>query len=319
MTILAIETSCDETAAAVWRRGSLMSNVVASQSVHMKFGGVVPELASRAHMQIIVPVISSALSDAETTKQELDAIAVTYGPGLMGSLLVGVTVAKSMAMALQVPWIGINHLEGHLFSNCVESEGPKPPFLALIISGGHTLLVSVPEWGGYTLLGQTRDDAVGETFDKVAKMLGLPYPGGPEIERLASTGDPERMDFPIARFKAQDDYAFSYSGLKTAILYYLHQLSPQEREAQQADVAASFQRAAIESLLDTTLRALHDTRCSTLVLAGGVARNGYLRRRLDELASQNGFEHWVPSPILCTDNAAMIARAAEFHLDRGEQ
>jgi N6-L-threonylcarbamoyladenine synthase len=318
MTILGIETSCDETAAAVWQDGRLKSNIVASQAVHIEFGGVVPELASRAHMQTILPVIRSALNEAGVTKRDLDAVAVTYGPGLMGSLVVGVNVAKSMAMALGIPWIGINHLEGHLFSTSVEADGPQPPFLALIISGGHTLLVHVHEWGDYTLLGQTRDDAVGETFDKVAKMLDLPYPGGPEIDRLASKGDPGKIDFPQARFKDSSEYAFSYSGLKTAVLYHLHQLPPEERRAQRADIAASFQRAAIESLLYTTLRALEDTGLSELVLAGGVARNRYLRTRLQELAQENGITYHIPSPILCTDNAAMIARAAAFRLERGE-
>ena len=317
MTLLGIETSCDETAAAVMVDGQLESNIVASQTVHIEFGGVVPELASRAHMRAILPIIKAALQQAGATKGDIEAIAVTYGPGLMGSLIVGVNVAKSMAMALDVPLIGINHLEGHLFSTSVEGNGPQPPFLALMISGGHTMLVHVHAWGDYAVLGRTRDDAVGETFDKVAKMLDLPYPGGPEIDRLATQGDAGRIDFPQARFKARQDYAFSYSGLKTAVLYYVHQLPPEERQQQRADIAASFQRAAIESLLNTTLHAVEETGLSDLVLAGGVARNRYLRQRLEELAQRRSLTCYIPSPILCTDNAAMIARAAAFHLDQG--
>ncbi len=319
MTILAIETSCDETAAAVWQDGRLKSNVVASQTIHIEYGGVVPELASRAHMRTILPVIDTALKQAGLSQTDLDAVAATYGPGLIGSLLVGVNVAKSMAMALDLPWIGINHLEGHLFSTSVDGDGPSPPFLALIISGGHTLLVHVRDWGEYTVLGRTRDDAVGETFDKVAKMLDLPYPGGPEIDRLAAGGDPGKISFPQARFKAASGYAFSYSGLKTAVLYYLHQLTAEERKAQRPDIAASFQHAAIESLLGTTLQALEEMDLSVLVLAGGVARNRYLRERLETLAREKGLRYHIPSPILCTDNAAMIARAAAFHLKRGER
>lgn len=319
MTILGIETSCDETAAAVWQDDRLRSNIVASQSEHVRFGGVVPELASRAHMRIIIPVIEAALAEAKLERTDLQAVAATYGPGLIGSLLVGVNVAKAIALGLGIPWIGINHLEGHLFSTNVEEEGPTPPFLGLIISGGHTLLVHVRAWGDYKVVGNTRDDAVGEAFDKVAKMLELPYPGGPEIDRLAAEGDAYRIDLPQARFKNGAEYSFSYSGLKTAVLYYLQQLPEEERKAQRADIAASFQRAAIESLVSTTLQALEDFGLDVLALAGGVARNRYLRHRLQQISRRRRLEVHIPSPILCTDNAAMIARAAAFHLQRGER
>ncbi|TDI79974.1 MAG: tRNA (adenosine(37)-N6)-threonylcarbamoyltransferase complex transferase subunit TsaD [Caldithrix sp.] len=318
MKLLGIETSCDETAAAVWLEDRLTSNIVASQEVHQKYGGVVPELASRAHVQLILPTVQKALKEAEIEKEYLDGIAVTFGPGLAGSLLVGLNFAKAMALALDIPIIGVNHIEGHIFSNSVLGEGPQPPFIALIISGGHTQLVLVHEWGKYEILGKTRDDAVGEAFDKAAKMLELSYPGGPAVDKLAATGDPEYLDFPKGRIK-DSELDFSYSGLKTAVLYHLQSLSPEERERSKADVAASFQKAAIEILIENSLKALEKYQIDQLALAGGVACNSLLRNRLKEESEKHGFKLFTPPLNLCTDNAAMIVRAGRFYLERGER
>lgn len=318
MKLLGIETSCDETAAAVWLEDRLTSNIVASQEVHQKYGGVVPELASRAHVQLILPTVQKALKEAEIEKEYLDGIAVTFGPGLAGSLLVGLNFAKAMALALDIPIIGVNHIEGHIFSNSVLGEGPPPPFIALIISGGHTQLVLVHEWGKYEILGKTRDDAVGEAFDKAAKMLELSYPGGPAVDKLAATGDPEYLDFPKGRIK-DSELDFSYSGLKTAVLYHLQSLSPEERERSKADVAASFQKAAIEILIENSLKALEKYQIDQLALAGGVACNSLLRNRLKEESEKHGFKLFTPPLKLCTDNAAMIVRAGRFYLERGER
>ncbi|NIR46924.1 tRNA (adenosine(37)-N6)-threonylcarbamoyltransferase complex transferase subunit TsaD [candidate division KSB1 bacterium] len=318
MNILGIETSCDETAAAVWLTDHLASNKIASQEVHANFGGVVPELASRAHVKLILPIIQSALSEANINKQDLDGIAVTYGPGLAGSLLVGLNVAKSMALALKVPYIGINHMEGHLFSNSVLEKGPEPPFISLTISGGHTQLVYVKGWGDYKILGKTRDDAAGEAFDKVAKMLELSYPGGPAIDKLAKDGDPEYISLPKAKFK-DNSLDFSYSGLKTAVLYHLQNLDSQERHRHKADIAASFQKAAIEVLIENSLKALEEHEIDELALAGGVACNSYLRKHLHQESNRRRFKLYVPPVNLCTDNGAMIARAGYFYLEKGER
>ncbi len=315
MKILGIETSCDETAAAVWADDTLASNVIASQDIHEEFGGVVPELASRAHLRLILPTVERALQEAQIDKHLLDGIAVTYGPGLAGSLLVGLNFAKAMAFALDKPYVGINHIEGHLFSNSILSRGPQPPFLSLIISGGHTQLVIVRNWGLYEIVGTTRDDAVGEAFDKVAKMLGLPYPGGPAIEAAATAGDPQYIELPQGKFK-DHDLDFSYSGLKTAVLYHLRSLDPKERELRKADVAASFQKAALDVLVKRSLLALQTHNLSQLALAGGVACNKNLRAQLKAAAEMHGFELFYPPPVLCTDNAAMIARAGQFYLQK---
>jgi len=318
MKILGIETSCDETGAAVWIDDRLASNKIASQEVHTKFGGVVPELASRAHVQLILPIVKSALSDAGIDKRDIDGIAVTYGPGLAGALLVGLNFAKAMALALKIPYFGVNHMEGHLFSNSVLETGPQPPFICLIVSGGHTQLVLVRNWGEYQILGKTRDDAAGEAFDKVAKMLDLPYPGGPAIDKLASGGDLTYLHLPKGRFK---DHAldFSYSGLKTAVLYHLQSITAAERERHKADIAASFQAAAIDVLIEHSLQALGENGLQQLALAGGVACNSYLRKRLAEEKSRRGLELFIPPPILCTDNGAMIARAGKFYLEIGQR
>ncbi|MCG8608559.1 tRNA (adenosine(37)-N6)-threonylcarbamoyltransferase complex transferase subunit TsaD [bacterium] len=315
MTILGIETSCDETAAAVWLDDQLGSNIIASQAVHADLGGVVPELASRAHVKLIVPTVEQALKEAGVTPKELTGIAATYGPGLAGSLMVGLNFAKAAALGLHIPFVGVNHLEGHLFSTSVLEDGPQPPFIALIISGGHTQLVKVAAWGHYQILGNTRDDAAGEAFDKVAKMLGLSYPGGPAVEKLAKEGNPDYISFPKARLK-DNELDFSYSGLKTAVLYHLQSLSEDQRVENHANIAASFQRAAIDLLVENSLRALEIHQLQKLALAGGVACNSYLRERLKTETQRSGIRLFFPIPALCTDNAAMIARAGKFYLER---
>lgn len=316
MKLLGIETSCDETAAAVWLEDRLASNIIASQEIHQKYGGVVPELASRAHVQLILPTVEKALKEAEIEKENLDGVAVTFGPGLAGSLLVGINFAKAMSLALDIPFLGVNHIEGHIFSNSVLEDGPQPPFISLIISGGHTQLVLVYEWGKYEILGKTRDDAVGEAFDKAAKMLGLPYPGGPAVDKLAAAGDSEYLKFPKGRIKG-NELDFSYSGLKTAVLYHLQSLTPEDRDRHKADVAASFQKAAIEVLVEKSLKALEKFKIDQLALAGGVACNSFLRNRLKEESEKHGFKLFIPPINLCTDNAAMIVRAGKFYLEQG--
>jgi len=324
MPLLAIETSCDETAAAVMHGAQLLSNTIATQEIHQLYGGVVPELASRAHVQRIVPIVSKALSQAHLTPNAIDAVAVTYGPGLIGSLLIGVSFAKGLALQLGVPLLGVNHMEGHLFSTNIKPDGPEPPFLSLIISGGHTILTHVRAWGEYRILGQTQDDAAGEAFDKVAKILGLPYPGGPAVEKLAVTGNAQAIDFPQARLKnatnsATARFDFSFSGLKTAVLYYVKKLSADELDKQRADIAASFQNALINALIENVRSAYEQSPARAVALAGGVACNKTLRQAFLKLGGQCGFQLHFPEPIFCTDNAAMIARAAQFHLANGKR
>jgi N6-L-threonylcarbamoyladenine synthase len=319
MPLLAIETSCDETAAAVMNEAQLLSNTIATQEIHQLYGGVVPELASRAHVQRIAPVVHRALSQAQITTHDLAAVAVTYGPGLIGSLLVGVSFAKGLALQLSVPLLGVNHMEGHLFSTNIKPNGPAPPFLSLIVSGGHTILTYVRAWGRYEILGQTQDDAAGEAFDKVAKILGLAYPGGPAVEKLAATGDANAIDFPQARLKNAPHFNFSFSGLKTAVLYYARKLSAGELEKQKADIAASFQNALISALVENVSLAHERFPTAAVALAGGVACNRALRQAFAKLGEQRGFRLHFPEPIFCTDNAAMIARAAQFHLANGKR
>jgi len=306
--ILGIETSCDETSAAVYDGERLRSLVILSQDAHTVFGGVVPEIAARAHVTSIVPVVRRALDDADVALGRLDAIAVTYAPGLIGALLVGVSYAKGLAAALGVPLVPVHHMEGHLFAASLEHPEAVPPFTALLVSGGHTLLIDVPAWGEYRLLGATRDDAAGEAFDKVAKMLGLPYPGGRHIEKLASTGDPTRIRFTRPMLRAdQHQYDVSFSGLKTAVRLALNDYAP-------ADLARGFQDAIIDTLVEKTSRAVRAYNRDRVVLGGGVACNRALvaamRDRLPNV--------FAPSVRLATDNAAMIARAGEFRLGRGE-
>ena len=305
---LGIESSCDETAAAVLRGGrTILSNVISTQiPVHQKFGGVVPEIASRKHIVNIMPVIDEALRKAEVSLSDIDQVAVTYGPGLVGALLVGVSAAKSLAFSLDVPLIGVNHLEGHIFANFLSSPELEPPFIALVVSGGHTALVEVTGYHCFRLLGQTRDDAAGEAFDKIARVMGLPYPGGPEIDRLAQKGNPEAIDFPRA-LEEKGNYEFSFSGLKSAVLNYLNSMQQKGETVHPADVAASFQRAVIEVLAEKAMESVEMSCMDTLVLAGGVAANSSLEERLRETCGKHGIKFYYPSRILCTDNAAMIA------------
>jgi N6-L-threonylcarbamoyladenine synthase len=306
--ILGIETSCDETSAAVFDT-RLRSLVILSQDAHAVFGGVVPEIAARAHVTSIVPVVERALEDAQATLGDLDAIAVTYAPGLIGALLVGLSYAKGLAAALGIPLVPVHHMEGHLFAASLEHPDAVPPFTALLVSGGHTLLIDVEAWGQYRLLGATRDDAAGEAFDKVAKMLGLPYPGGRHIEQLAATGDPTRVKFtrPMLR-PDQHPYDVSFSGLKTAVRLALGNYEP-------ADLARGFQDALIDTLVEKTARAVRAYSRKRVVLGGGVACNRALVAAMSERLDVAVF---APTPRLATDNAAMIARAGAFRLERGE-
>jgi N6-L-threonylcarbamoyladenine synthase len=301
--ILGLETSCDETAAAVVSdEGEIRSNIVSSQAeLHARFGGVVPEIASRRHLELVVPVLREALAEADAELESLDAVAVTQGPGLIGALLVGLSAAKALAWARRLPLIGVDHLHGHVASLYLQPEPVEPPFLCLLASGGHTLLVDVAERGDFRVLGTTLDDAAGEAFDKGARLLGLGYPGGAAIDRLAREGDPEAYDFPVARVPGLD---FSFSGLKTALLYAVRDLSEDELEHRRADLAASYQRAILDALVGRTREAAEQTAASKLAVAGGVAANSMLRARLPEAAF---------APLaLCTDNAAMIASAARY-------
>ena len=305
---LGIESSCDETAAAVLRGGrTLLSNVISTQiPLHRKYGGVVPEIASRRHIVNVMPVIDAALKQSGVALSDINQIAVTYGPGLAGALLVGVSAAKALAFAQNVPIIGVNHLEGHIFANFLSHMELVPPFIALVVSGGHTALIHVRDYNHFTLIGQTRDDAAGEAFDKVARVLGLPYPGGPEIDKIAAEGDENAIDFPQA-LRERGNYEFSFSGLKSAVLNYLNEMKMKHIEVNQADVAASFQKAVIEVLVQKSLEALNEAKLGTLALAGGVAANSALEVRLREAAEKQDIRFYFPSKTLCTDNAAMIA------------
>jgi len=321
MRILAIESSCDDTAAAVLSGRTVLSSVVASQDdVHKRFGGVVPELASRSHIRNVVPVIEDALARAQVTLADIEAIAATYGPGLVGSLLVGLSMAKAMAFARRLPFVGVNHLEGHLLSVQIEGSPTPFPYVALLVSGGHTSLYHAEEWGRYRLLGATRDDAAGEAFDKVAKTMGLGYPGGRVVDELARNGNPSAIRFPRARLKPQrgpERFDFSFSGLKTAVWQYVRE-HPLDSAAAAADVAASFQEAVVDMLLDTTFAAAHAVQCSRIVIAGGVSANSRLRHRAQEAAAEFAMAMSIPPLRYCTDNAAMIALAAAPRLERGE-
>lgn len=318
MYILGIETSCDETAAAVFGPDGLMSNIIASQTVHTEFGGVVPELASREHIRLILPIIKKAVKESGLKLEQLGGISVTYGPGLVGSILVGLNAAKGIAYARKLPWIGVNHIEGHIFSIFLSENKIKFPFISLIISGGHTQLVAVHGLGEYDILGKTLDDAAGEAFDKVSKMLELGYPGGPVIDRVAKNGDPNFEKFPRALMK-EDDLNFSFSGLKTAVLYFLKRLSESEREQNKANIAASFQAALVEVLVEKTIRAARKMNVHEIVLAGGVARNSFLRATIEERAKVENLKVYIPEPVFCTDNAAMVAWVGYQKLRKGNE
>ncbi len=311
--ILAVESSCDETAAAVVVDGrDVRSNVISSQiALHTVYGGVVPEIASRKHIEKINQVITQALFDAGMTLGEMDAIAVTYGPGLVGALLVGVAQAKAIAYAAKLPLIGVHHIEGHISANYIENKQLEPPFLCLVVSGGHTHLVKVQDYGCYEILGRTRDDAAGEAFDKVARAIGLGYPGGPKIERAARAGNAQSISFPKPRI-ADAPYDFSFSGLKSAVLNYLNGARMKGEEIVQADVAASFQQAVIEVLVQNAMRAVEEYGMDRFAIAGGVASNQTLRGAMEEACRKRGVSFFHPSPVLCTDNAAMIGAAAYY-------
>jgi N6-L-threonylcarbamoyladenine synthase len=318
--VLGIESSCDETAAAVVKNGrQVLSNIISSQIViHRQYGGVVPEIASRKHIEHILPVIDEALKQSHTTLEDIDAVAVTYGPGLVGALLVGLSAAKALAWAAAKPLLGVNHLEGHVFANFVNDATLEPPFLALVVSGGHTALLQVTGYNSFKLLGQTRDDAAGEAFDKIARVMGLPYPGGPEIEKLALQGNPQAVAFPRAML-ADEPYAFSFSGMKSAVINYLHNEQQKGITVNFADVAASFQEAVTDVLVQKAICALQTTGLKTVVLAGGVSANKVLQDKLAQAAAKAGAHLVHPTPILCTDNAVMIACRVYFMFQDGER
>ncbi len=318
--VLGIESSCDETAAAVVRDGrDILSNVISSQvPIHTIYGGVVPELASRNHIMNINGVIRQSLSDAGVTLDDIDAVAVTFGPGLVGALLVGAAEAKALAYGRGLPLVGVNHMEGHVCANFLDYKELEPPFLCLIVSGGHTHLAMMEDYGSFRILGQTRDDAAGEAFDKVARAIGLGYPGGPKVEAAAKRGDPEAYHFP--RGKVTDHpYDFTFSGIKSAVLNFLNHASMSGETVRQEDVAASFQQAVVDVLVERAVAAALSLKQDRLVLAGGVACNGALRAALESACEREGIRLYRPRPILCTDNAAMIASAGYFHFLKGDR
>lgn len=311
--ILAIESSCDETAAAVVRNGrEVRANIIYSQiALHTVYGGVVPEIASRKHIEKINQVIEAALTEAEVTLEEINAIGVTYGPGLVGALLVGVAEAKAIAYAANKPLIGVHHIEGHIAANYIEHPELKPPFLCLVVSGGHTHLVRVKDYGSFDIIGRTRDDAAGEAFDKVARAIGLGYPGGPKIDKAAKEGDPDAIVFPRAHME-DAPYDFSFSGVKSAVLNYINGCRMKGIDYSQADVAASFQKAVTDVLVGNAMHAAEEYRADRFAIAGGVASNSALRAAMESACKERGIKLCYPSPVYCTDNAAMIGVAAYY-------
>ena len=318
ITILAIESSCDETAAAVVRNGrTVLSNIISSQiDLHKLYGGVVPEIASRKHIEKINQVIEEALCEADCSLDDIDAIGVTYGPGLVGALLVGVAEAKAIAYARNLPLIGVHHIEGHISANYIENKELEPPFLCLVESGGHTHLVCVEGYGKYRILGKTKDDAAGEAFDKVARAIDLGYPGGPKIDKLAKEGNPDAIDFPRAHV-GDSVYDFSFSGVKSAVLNYINGCKMKQAEYNRADIAASFQKAVTDVLVDHAMAGVENYGLKKLAIAGGVASNSALRAAMRKACEERGIEFYYPSPILCTDNAAMIGAAAFYDYQNG--
>jgi len=314
--ILGIETSCDETSAAILKNNKILANIVSSQTIHEQFGGVVPELASRAHIRLITKIVDTAFSKAKIDKQQLTGIAVSYGPGLVGALLVGLNFGKGLAQSLSIPYVGINHIEGHIYGNFLSNPGIQFPHLSLIVSGGHTQLVLMEKHLSYNIIGKTRDDAVGEAFDKGAKTLGIPYPGGPVIDQLAQPGNEKFHKFPRAFLKG-DNFDFSYSGLKTALLVYLQDKSEEFIKENMPNICASYQQAAVEVLITKTIRAAKKYKINSIGIVGGVAANSLLRRWLSEEAQKNKFDLFLPDFQYCTDNAAMIARAGAERLAAG--
>lgn len=316
--ILAIETSCDETAAAVVKNGrEVLSNIISSQiALHTLYGGVVPEIASRKHIEKINQVIEQALAEADVTLDELDAIGVTYGPGLVGALLVGVAEAKAVSYAKGIPLVGVHHIEGHISANYIENPDLEPPFGCLVVSGGHTHLVAVKDYGEYEILGRTRDDAAGEAFDKVARAIGLGYPGGPKIDKAAKEGNPQAISFPRAKI-GDSEYDFSFSGLKSAVLNYINGCRMKGEEISVPDVAASFQKAVTDVLVEHSMHAVREYGFKKMAIAGGVASNSALRSAMEEACRKENVKFYRPSPILCTDNAAMIGAAAYYEFQKG--
>jgi N6-L-threonylcarbamoyladenine synthase len=320
VNVLGIETSCDETAVAVVEDGRLIrSNLIASQTdLHRRFGGVVPELASRAHVMTLNPLMDEALEQAELRFHDLDGVAVTVGPGLVGALLVGLAAAKAVALATGIPFLGVNHLEGHIYACFLEHGPPEPPYVCFVVSGGHTLLAHMPEEHKYEVMGQTLDDAAGEAFDKVARFLGLGYPGGPILDQLARRGDPQAIPLPRA-MRDSGDYDFSLSGLKTAVIRHVRKERAEGREVSPEDLAASFQEAVVDVQVEKTLAAAREKGVERILLGGGVVANSRLRERMQAAADEAGFRLLYPSLELCTDNAAMIACAGYYRLARGER
>ncbi|MGC4019439.1 MAG: tRNA (adenosine(37)-N6)-threonylcarbamoyltransferase complex transferase subunit TsaD [Muricomes sp.] len=313
INVLAIESSCDETAAAVVHNGrQILANVISSQiELHKLYGGVVPEIASRKHIEKINQVIEEALREAKMTLDDIDVIGVTYGPGLVGALLVGVAEAKAIAYAKKLPLVGVHHIEGHISANYIEHPELEPPFLCLVVSGGHTHLVCVKEYGDYEILGRTRDDAAGEAYDKVARAIGLGYPGGPKIDRLAKEGNPEAISFPKANIDGSP-YDFSFSGVKSSVLNYINGCQMKEETYNPADIAAAFQKAVVDVLVEKSMNAAEEYGMNKFAIAGGVASNGALRNEMKKACEERGIKFYCPSPIYCTDNAAMIGTAAYY-------
>jgi N6-L-threonylcarbamoyladenine synthase len=318
MILLAIESSCDETSAAVMVHGELRSNVISTQLIHTEWGGVVPELASRAHQKSIIPVVQEALQKANINKNDLNAIAFTRGPGLLGALMIGTSFAKALALSLNIPLIDVNHMQAHVLAHFIEEPRPAFPFLCLTVSGGHTQLVWVKSALDMEIIGETLDDAVGEAFDKTAKLIGLPYPGGPLIDKLAKEGNPDRFPFPMGEMPGLN---FSFSGIKTSILYFLQKqvaLNPNFIEENKADICASVQKTLIEILLRKVKKAMSQTGCKQIAIAGGVSANSGLRTRIQEMGAKQGWDVFIPAFSYCTDNAGMIAMAAHFKAEAGE-
>lgn len=316
--ILGIETSCDETSAAVISPSKVLSNIISSQAIHVDFGGVVPELASRAHVRKIIPIVDEALSIAGKTMSDIDGVAITHGPGLVGALLVGLNYVKGLSLALNMPFVGVNHVEGHIYANFLNGNTVPFPFICLLVSGGHTQIVLVKNHLEYRILGETRDDAVGEAFDKVAKLLGLPYPGGPQIDELSKQGNPDFIVFPRALVKS-GNFDFSYSGLKTSVLNKINEMGQEATHHNLSDLCASFQKAAIEVLVKKTLDAARNFQVRNIVLAGGVAANSLLRTWMKEDSEAFHLNVIFPPLEYCTDNAAMIARAGLEYFKRDKK
>lgn len=318
--VLGVETSCDETSCAVVKNGRIeLSNIISSQiDIHKKYGGVVPEIASRKHVELILPVIDQALAEADIDFDDIDVIAVTYGPGLVGALLIGVCAAKALAYSLNKPLIGVHHLEGHIAANYIQFKDLEPPFVCLIASGGHSHIVITSEYIKFKIIGQTRDDSAGEAFDKVARTLGLGYPGGPLIDEISAKGNSKLIEFPRVYFK-DGSYDFSFSGIKTAVLNYINTAEQRNELYRVEDVAACFQEAVVEVLVSNTIKAAQEFNMDKIVLAGGVAANSLLRAEIKKNATKEGFEVFYPKTELCTDNAAMIASAAYFEYENGKK